>query len=188
MSMKRSSLFYCHQQSGAGFTEHQGWEIPAFFLSPEKEVAQVRDTVGLSDQSYLLKFDLKERPMQGRWLLGANHYLLMGEPPMDAPLDAIDVSSVYTSLRLAGPRSRESLARLTSVNVSDSALPNLQCVQTLVAHAHAIVMREDIGSTLAFHLLISREFGESVWESVIHAGREFNLCPFGLTALRLLHN
>ena len=187
MTFKRSSLFYSHQQSGAGFIEHQGWEIPAFFLSPEKEVARVRESVGLSDQSYLLKFDLKERPTQGRWRLGADHYLLMGEPPMDAPHGAIDVSGVYTGLRLAGPRSRETLVRLTSVNVSDAALPNQRCVQTSVAHAHAIVMREDIGSTLAFHLLISREFGESVWESIMHAGREFNLCPFGLTALELLH-
>jgi glycine cleavage system aminomethyltransferase T len=63
--MKRSALFYCHQRSGAKFIEHQGWELPAFFLSPEQEAAQVRDTVGLADESYLLKFDLKKQHGQG---------------------------------------------------------------------------------------------------------------------------
>jgi sarcosine oxidase, subunit alpha len=78
--------------------------------------------------------------------------------------------------------------KLTSMDVSGAAIANLHCAQTSVAHVHGIVMREDIGSTMAFHLLVSRDYGESVWESVVHAGREFQLCPFGVTALELLHN
>lgn len=188
MNMKRSALFYAHQRRGASFIEHKGWELPAFFLPPEQEAAQVRASVGLVDQSHLLKLELKKQPSRMSWRLGANHYLLLGDSPLDAPSDAIDVSSVYTGLRLAGPRSRDVLHKVTSLNVADVALPNLQCAQTSVAHAHGIVMREDVGSILAFHLLVSREYGESVWESILHAGREFHLCPFGLAAFRSLQN
>lgn len=186
--MKRSALFYLHQRAGARFVEHQGWELPASFLPSEQETEQVAKSAGLADLSHLLKFDLREAPPQRGWRLGANHYLMMGEPPLDPPPGAIDVSSGYTSLRLAGPRSSDVLGKLTSLNVSDVALPNLSCAQTSLAHAHAIVLHEDIGSILAFHLLVSREYGEAVWESIVHAGHEFHLCPFGLQAHAQLHS
>jgi glycine cleavage system aminomethyltransferase T len=185
--MKRSALFYLHQRAGARFGEHQGWEVPASFVPPEREAEQVRKSVGLADLSHLLKFDLRKQPQQRGWRLGANHYLMMSEPPLDPPPGAIDVSSGYTSLRLAGPRSSDVLSKLTSLNVSDVALPNQSCAQASLAHTHAIVLREDIGSLSAFHLLVSREFGEAVWESFVHAGHEFDLCPFGLQALAQLH-
>jgi glycine cleavage system aminomethyltransferase T len=186
--MKRSALFYLHQRAGARFVEHQGWELPASFLPSEKEAEQVRKSVGLADLSHLLKFDLRKQPQQRGWRLGANHYLMMGEPPLDPPPGAIDVSSVYTSFRLAGPRSSDVLSKLTSLNVSVVALPNLSCAQASLAHAHTIVLHEDIGSLPAFHLLVSREYGEAVWESIVHAGHEFHLYPFGLQALAQLHN
>jgi glycine cleavage system aminomethyltransferase T len=75
---------------------------------------------------------------------------------------------------------------VTSLNVSDVALPNLRGAQTSLAHTYTVVLREDIGSISAFHLLVSREYGESVWETIVHAGHEFHLCPFGLTALKSL--
>jgi heterotetrameric sarcosine oxidase gamma subunit len=112
---------------------------------------------------------------------------LLSELPLDPPSEAIDVSSVYTSLRLTGPRSSDVLAKVTSLNVADLDFPNLFCAQTSIAHAHAILMREDIGSILAFHILVSRDYGESLWESIIYAGDEFDLSPFGLTALQSLH-
>jgi glycine cleavage system aminomethyltransferase T len=186
MTMKRSALFYLHRHQGASFTEFCGWELPAFFSDPEQEAAAARTTVGLADQSYLSKFDLQKEPQQNGWCLGANHYWMIGEPPLDPPSGAIDVSSVYTSLRLAGPRSREVLNKVTSLNASNDVLPNLCGAQASVAHAHAVVLREDMGAILAFHLLVSREYGESVWESIVEAGHEFHLCPFGLTALRSL--
>ncbi|MGA8149948.1 MAG: hypothetical protein WB952_03295 [Terriglobales bacterium] len=188
MSMKRSALFHLHQRAGARFIEHQGWELPAFFATAEQEAVAVRKGAGLADLSHLLKFDLRKEPQRKGWRLGANHYLMMGEAPLDPPWGAIDVSSVYTSLRLAGPQSRNVLSKLTSLNVSEVALPNLACAQTSVAHAHAMVLHEDIRSMTAFHLLVSRDYAEAVWESMVHAGHEFHLCPFGLQALQSLQN
>jgi len=187
MIMKRSALFYLHRRAGARFIEHQGWELPASFLPPEQEAVQIRESAGLADLSHLLKFDLKKQQENG-WRLGANHYLLLGESPLDPPSGAIDVSSVYTSFRLVGPRSRDVLNKLTSLNVSDAKLPNLSCAQASLAHVHAMILREDIGSIPAFHLLANRDYGESVWESIVHAGHEFHLCPFGLQTLQQLHN
>src|SRR5262245_13006465 len=105
--MKHSALFHAHRRAGARFIEHFGWELPASFISPDHEVDQISKTVGVADLSYYLKFDLRKRPPQQCWQLGAKHYLIFGEPPLDPPLGAIDVTSVFTSLRLVGPRSRD---------------------------------------------------------------------------------
>jgi len=187
MMMKRSALYYLQQRAGASFTNHHGWELPGFFMPPEKEAVGIRKGVGLADLSHLFKFDVQEEPGERSWPLGAHHYLLMTESPANPPSGAIDVSSVYTCLRLCGPRSRDVLNKLTSLNVSSAAFPNLSCAQATVAHVHAIVIRDDIGPMLAFYLLVSREYAESVWESTVHAGHEFHLCAFGVTTLQSLH-
>jgi glycine cleavage system aminomethyltransferase T len=105
---------------------------------------------------------------------------------MDPPSGGTDVTSVYANFRLVGPMGRGVLSKLTSLNLSDVAVPNLACAQANVAHVHGIVLRKDIGSTPAFYLLVGREYAESVWQSIAHAGDEFHLCPFGLEALQSL--
>jgi glycine cleavage system aminomethyltransferase T len=57
-----------------------------------------------------------------------------------------------------------------------------------VAHVHAIVLREDIKAIPGFHILVSREYAEAVWEAVLDAGRESRLQPFGLEALMRLQS
>jgi glycine cleavage system aminomethyltransferase T len=186
--MKRSALFYLHSRAGAKFTERDGWCVPSTFTSPESEAAHVRGHAGLADLSYRAKFDTKTQPELAFWLLGRNHYLVVGEPPLDLPSGATDVTGVYADLFLAGPQSRAVLTKLTPLNISDAALPNLSCAQTSLSHVHTIVLREDVKSIPGFHFLISREYGESVWEAIAHAGHEFHLQPFGLAALALLRN
>ena len=76
------------------------------------------------------------------------------------------------------------MTALTSSNVS--AIDNLGCGQASLAHVQSIVLRQEIGMHPGFHILVSREYGESVWEAVLHAGHEFHIAPAGLKALELL--
>jgi glycine cleavage system aminomethyltransferase T len=186
--MKRSALYSEHSGAGATFDEYAGWELPAYFVSPEHEAAQIRKSVGLADLSHLSKFDLRSKPERRFWCLGATHYLLLGETSNPVTAEAIDVTSVYAVLRLAGPNSREVLRKLTSLNVSDTALSNFGCAQASLAHAPGIFLREDIGAIPAFHLLITRDYAVSAWKAILHAGHEFGLCPSGLEALHSLSN
>jgi glycine cleavage system aminomethyltransferase T len=109
---------------------------------------------------------------------------MVGEPPLTAPAGATDVTGVFADLLLAGPDSFRVLAKLTSLNLS--RLANLACAQASVAHIHTTVLREDLGTIPGFHLLMSREYAESAWESMLHAGHEFHLQPFGLEAWKQL--
>jgi glycine cleavage system aminomethyltransferase T len=195
--------------------EHHGWQIPASFTATEDEAARTRESSGLADVSWMSKFNLqghglKSPPALGPeaflWVLGRLHCLVTCEPPADhavrerlrqfqnvgtdrslpLPIYVTEVTSVYAQLLLAGPRSGEVLNKLTSLNLSGSLREDLTCAQANVAHVHAIVLRQDLKMAPAYHLLVSREYGESVWESVLHAGHEFHITPFGLQAQQLL--
>ena len=186
--MKRSALYSEHSSAGATFAQYAGWELPAYFVSPEHEAAQIRKNVGLADLSYLSKFDMKHKPEQPSWCLGARHHLILGEPSNPVTAEAINVTSVYADFRLVGPRSREVLRKLTSLNVSDTALSNFGCAQASLAHIPGIFLREDMGAIPAFHLLITRDYAVSAWKAILHAGHEFGLCLSGLEALHSLSN
>jgi glycine cleavage system aminomethyltransferase T len=186
--MKRSALHSEHSNAGATFGEYSGWELPAYFVRPDQEAAKIRKSVGVADLSYLSKFDLRTKPERLSWCLSATHYLILGQASSPVLAEAIDVTSVYAALRLAGPNSREVLRKLSSLNVSDTVLPNFGCAQASLAHIPGIFLREDIGAIPAFHLLITRDYAVSAWKAILHAGREFGLCSSGIEALRSLSN
>jgi heterotetrameric sarcosine oxidase gamma subunit len=196
--------------------DHHGWHVAVSFTGASDEAARTRESAGLADVSWMSKFNLqgpglKNPPDLGPeaflWSLGRLHYLMTCEPTAGdavrtrlqqfqkvgteavspAPIYVTDVTSVYTQLLLAGPRSRDVLSKLTSLNLSESARGNLTCAQANVAHVHAIILRKDLGGMPAFHLLVSREYGESVWDSVLDAGHEFQMTPLGLEAQQMLH-
>jgi sarcosine oxidase subunit alpha len=202
-----------HHESRAAMVVHHGWRIASSFGDPSDEAARTRESVGLADVSWVSKFHLQGtglksppdlRPEASSWLLARRQFLLTCEPPetigvrrrlqqlqngdaaSPADIYVTDVTSAYTQLMLAGPRSREVLSKLTSLNPSEGAMGNLTCAQASLAHVHAIVLRDDLPGIPAFHLLVGREYGESVWESILHAGREFQITPFGLEAQTLL--
>jgi sarcosine oxidase subunit alpha len=211
--IKQTALFHVHHESKASMVEHHGWQIASSFGNPSDEAARARESVGLADVSWMSKFDLQGsglksapdlRPEAASWLLGRRQFLLTCEPSATigvrrrlqqlqngdaaspANIYVTEVTSAYTQLMLAGPRSREVLSKLTSLDPSEGAMGNLTCAQASLAHVHAIVLRDDLPGISAFHLLVGREYGESVWESILHAGQEFDITPFGLEAQELL--
>ena len=213
-AVKRTALSALHERMGATRVELSGWEASDHFGSPEVEAAQIRAGVGLADRGWRPKFSLKGLHLTAApdlddkshaHKLGRGHYLVTCEPDarpaVGASLDSLsrpssesdpplfyttDVTSVYASFLLAGPRSVDVLRKITDLDVSDAALPNSASAQAAVEHIHAIIIRDDLGALPAYWLLPGREFGEWFWEAVMHAGKEFDITPFGLAAHRLL--
>ncbi len=213
--VKQSPLSETFRKMGAVIRVDGGWEGVAHFTSPEKEAEAVRRTVGLADCSSIPKFDLQggnlnSSPELGEaaqaWRLRAGRYLVTC-PPGDRdlvegelnryvaaagvcsnPVYLTDLTSGYAALLLAGPRSPEVLRKLVDLDVSGDAFPNLACAQTGIHHTYAILMRRDIESLRAYLILVNREYGEWLWETVLDAGGEFGIRPFGSRAYELLTN
>jgi heterotetrameric sarcosine oxidase gamma subunit len=186
--------------------EYRGWSLPASFGDPSSECECVAQGVGLCDVSWMVRLDLKGSGVKSvlafaeaqTWTLGRGHVLITCDADARAavlasleglapPVYVTDVTSVYAQFLLAGQRVRDVLRKLTALDVSDRKLPDLACAQTSLAHVHTLVLRQDLRSIPAFQLLVTRDYAESVWESVLHAGREFNIAPFGADALARLH-
>jgi glycine cleavage system aminomethyltransferase T len=89
--------------------------------------------------------------------------------------------SPYARFLIAGPDVRALLSKLTSLNL------DLSTAFGTVAHVRSRVTRHNLGFLVPGFLLdVPRDYAESVWEAVLHAGEEFYITPFGLEAHRRL--
>jgi heterotetrameric sarcosine oxidase gamma subunit len=127
--------------------------------------------------------------------LAEDHALVTDESPgacdpnsaIRNPQSAIhvtDVTSVLAAFCLAGPRSRGLLSKVTSLNLTDRALPPFSCAQAQVAKCHAILARLDAGGMPAYRLFVTRDYAEFVWEALMEAGRDCGVVPVGTEAWR----
>jgi aminomethyltransferase len=87
-------------------------------------------------------------------------------------------------LSIQGPRSRETLAKLTDLDLSSAALPYYHAVHGVVAEVPALVSRTGYSGELGYELFYPRDYSEHIWDAVMAAGEEFGIAPCGLGALR----
>jgi sarcosine oxidase subunit alpha len=97
-----------------------------------------------------------------------------------------DVTGHYAAVNLAGPRSREILARLTSLDVSKDALPYLAAAEGEVAGIPAILLRIGFVGEVGFEIHVPADYGAALWDALMDAGRGLGLKPFGVEAQRVL--
>jgi len=94
-----------------------------------------------------------------------------------------NVTSGMTALRIAGPRARDVIASLTSLDVRDRSMQDGSCAQAAFAEVHGTLLRQDIAGAAAFELYVAREFGVYVWEVVLESLGHGGVVPFGTAAL-----
>jgi sarcosine oxidase subunit alpha len=108
--------------------------------------------------------------------------------PEGTPLCAhvTNVTSALAAVNLAGPKSRDVLAKVTDLDVSPAALPYLRAVQGTVAGVPATILRIGFVGELGYEMHFAAEYGEYVWDVLMDAGQEFGIAPFGVEAQRTL--
>ena len=87
-------------------------------------------------------------------------------------------------LSLQGPRSRDTLAAMTDLDLSTEALPYYRFTRGLVADVPMLVARTGYSGELGYELFFPREYAEHVWDAAFAAGEPFGIQPCGLGALR----
>ncbi len=97
-----------------------------------------------------------------------------------------NVSTSFAAMNLAGPCSREILAKLTTSDVSAERWPYLAAGELTIAGVKATVLRIGFVGELGYEIHVPTQYGLHVWEAILEAGREFGIAPFGLEAQRLL--
>jgi 4-methylaminobutanoate oxidase (formaldehyde-forming) len=106
--------------------------------------------------------------------------------PADAHAFVTDVSGAHAQLNLQGPRSRELLQALTSVDLGNAALPFRAAREIDIGYARLLCVRITYVGELGYELHIPAEQAVHVHEQLVTAGRAFELRHAGLKALASL--
>ena len=96
---------------------------------------------------------------------------------------AVDVTSGLCAVAIVGPSTHELMSRVTDLDTSPRALPDLACVQSRFAEVQALLLRRDVNDMPMYQLYAGREFGEYLWEVLVESAREVGGGPVGTEAL-----
>jgi len=97
------------------------------------------------------------------------------------------VTEQWATMALAGPRSREVLARVApDVDVSNEALPFMGVTAATLAGVPGRIFRISFSGELAYELAVPADHGRAVWERVMAEGEPAGIAPYGTEALGVL--
>jgi heterotetrameric sarcosine oxidase gamma subunit len=190
------------------------WRVVESFDDPAHEASLVKEAAGLQDVSAMGKFDVQGARV-GDLLAEVSRFdgelpVLRLKPTRALVLtESLDearvhdelqaalarlpgcahvtpVSSALSAYRLVGPRAREVLSLVTSLDVRPERFAVGACAQCDVVRVHATIHRTDWNDLPAYLLLVGRDVGEYFWTTLRLAGSPLGLTPFGLAAERLL--
>ena len=97
-----------------------------------------------------------------------------------------NVTSNYAAVNVAGPHARQTLTKLTDIDLSPSAFRYMRFAQGEIAGIPGMLLRIGFVGESGWEVHVPAEYGEHLWEAVVDAGSEFGIAPFGLEAQRVL--
>jgi 4-methylaminobutanoate oxidase (formaldehyde-forming) len=103
--------------------------------------------------------------------------------PDDAHAFVTDVTAGYGQLNVQGPRSRELLQALTSVDLSNEAFPFRAAREIDIGYARVLCTRITYLGELGYELFIPADQAVHVYDKVVTAGERFVAVHAGLRAL-----
>ena len=95
----------------------------------------------------------------------------------------VDVTSGLAGVSVIGPSSVSLLSRVTGLDISPRAMPDLTCAQGRFADIQGLLLRRDVHGVAIYQLYAAREFGEYLWEALTDAARDTGGGPIGTEAL-----
>ena len=106
-------------------------------------------------------------------------------PDLDVSL--VSVTDQWAQITLAGPRSREVMARVVDADLSDEAFPFLAARDVrLHGGQNARLFRISFSGELGYELAVPAQLGEAAADALLKAGEPFGITPYGLEALNVL--
>ena len=98
----------------------------------------------------------------------------------------VNVTAAYGAVNVAGPKARETLAKLTDIDLSTRNFRYMRSAQGEVAGVPCLLLRIGFVGEAGWEVHFPAEYGEYMWNAIMEAGHEFGISPFGLEAQRIL--
>ena len=106
--------------------------------------------------------------------------------PADGSVRLDKVTTARGVLVLAGPRSRDVLAKVADIDVSNRAFPWLAARRLSVRAAGLLAMRVNFVGELGYELHHPIEIQNYMFDALMEAGAPYGVKPFGIRAMDLL--
>ncbi len=103
--------------------------------------------------------------------------------PQDGSVTLQETSAAGSSLVLAGPRSRELLAKITDADLSNAAFPWPSAREITVAGRSILALRVNYVGELGWELHVPMADLVGVYDAIWAAGQEFQIRDFGMYAM-----
>jgi len=104
----------------------------------------------------------------------------------DLRVTLTDVTQALCAVNLAGPRAREIMDDLTTLDCSNEAFSYLDGKRAHVAGVPSLLLRIGFVGELGYEIHYPVAFGEQLWDSIMEAGRDHGIRAFGLEPQRVL--
>jgi sarcosine oxidase subunit alpha len=101
-------------------------------------------------------------------------------------VEIVNVTGGLAAVNVAGPHAREVMRKLTDIDLSNDGLAYLDAREAQIAGVPALILRIGFVGELGYELHFPSPYGEHVWNSILEAGEEFGIRPFGLEPQRIL--
>ena len=97
-----------------------------------------------------------------------------------------NVTPAYAAINVAGPRARDTLKKLTDVDLSTDKFRYMRSARGEVAGVPSLLLRIGFVGEAGWEVHFPAEYGEHMWDVLMEAGKEFGIAPFGVEAQRIL--
>jgi sarcosine oxidase subunit alpha len=108
-------------------------------------------------------------------------------PGLDVRL--VSVSDHWAQYALAGPRSRDVLAKLVDApfDISNEGFPRMGAGElTICGGVPARLFRVSFSGEMAYEIAVAARYGDAAIRALMQAGAEFDITPYGTEALNVL--
>ena len=97
-----------------------------------------------------------------------------------------NITPGVAAINLAGPRARETMLKLTDIDLSPETFKYMRSASGIVAGVPSLLMRIGFVGETGWEIHFPAEYGEYIWDALLEAGKEFGISPFGVEAQRIL--
>ena len=112
-------------------------------------------------------------------------YLQTEWPELDVYLTS--VTDHFATISVCGPNSKKIVSSvIPDLDLSDESFPHMSFKNTKIGNINCRVMRISFTGEHSYEINIQANYGKSVWEKCMEAGKDYNITPYGTETMHLL--
>ncbi len=112
-------------------------------------------------------------------------YLQTEWPELDVYLTS--VTDHYATISVCGPNSKKIVSKvIPDLDFSDESFPHMTFKNAKIGKIKCRLMRISFTGEHSYEINVQANYGKSVWEKCMEAGKEFNITPYGTETMHLL--